>query len=90
MGVVNLFRNALVMRMHIFVARVCARGSSVDMAMGMRVWISLVAALLFLSGCVFAEDSDVIELGGDTFDDGIADLDIILVEFYAPWSDLAS
>lgn len=44
----------------------------------------LLAVLAFLSG-TRAEDSDVIELGEDTFDDGIADLDIVLVEFYAPW-----
>ena len=40
--------------------------------------------LVFLSS-TRAEESDVIELDEDNFDDGIADLDIVLVEFYAPW-----
>ena len=39
--------------------------------------------LLAVSACVIAED--VIELDADTFQDGIADEDIVLVEFYAPW-----
>ena len=45
----------------------------------------LFLCLVLLSRVAWAEDSDVIELDEDTFDDGIADLDIILVEFYAPW-----
>lgn len=47
--------------------------------------VSLVAALLLLSGATSAEGSDVIELDGESFDEGIADLDMVLVEFYAPW-----
>lgn len=43
----------------------------------------LVAALLIVG--IGAEDSDVIELEESNFDEGIAELDIILVEFYAPW-----
>ena len=31
------------------------------------------------------ENSDVLELDKDSFQDGIADRDIVLVEFYAPW-----
>lgn len=31
------------------------------------------------------ENSDVLEFDSDSFQDGIADKDIILVEFYAPW-----
>ena len=43
--------------------------------------------LLVLVAAVVAaeEDSDVLELGSESFQDGIADKDIILVEFYAPW-----
>ena len=42
-------------------------------------------ALLMLVAVVAAEDSDVMELDEDSFKDGVADKDIILVEFYAPW-----
>lgn len=31
------------------------------------------------------ENSDVLEFDSDSFQDGIADKDIVLVEFYAPW-----
>ena len=31
------------------------------------------------------ENSDVLEFDSDSFQGGIADKDIILVEFYAPW-----
>ena len=48
-----------------------------------RVW--LLAVLVLVSGTRAEEESDVIELDEGSFDDGIADLDIILVEFYAPW-----
>lgn len=41
---------------------------------------------LLLALCVaLVAASDVIELGADSFQSGIADKDIILVEFYAPW-----
>lgn len=48
----------------------------------MSRWL-LVALLAVV---VAADDSsDVIELDSESFQDGIADKDIILVEFYAPW-----
>ena len=40
----------------------------------------LLAAIVLAQG----DDSDVLELDADTFDDGIA-APIMLVEFYAPW-----
>jgi len=49
--------------------------------MGRSVLLLLVAVLAF----ALAEESDVLELDAKTFDDGIEDKDIILVEFYAPW-----
>lgn len=47
----------------------------------MRVCLLVV---LLIAG-IQADDSDVIELDESNFNDGIADLDIVLVEFYAPW-----
>ena len=44
----------------------------------------LLLALLAVSS-VTAEDSDVIDLDSESFSDGIANKDIMLVEFYAPW-----
>lgn len=41
--------------------------------------------LLLLTSVGAWADSDVIELDSATFDEGIADLEIVLVEFYAPW-----
>ena len=41
---------------------------------------------LLLALCVaLVAASDVLELGANSFESGIADKDIILVEFYAPW-----
>lgn len=49
----------------------------------MSRWLLLV----LLAVVVSAEDnSDVLEFDSDSFQDGIAGKDIILVEFYAPWS----
>ena len=48
-------------------------------------WSLVLALLLATSSPARAEDSDVLELDSANFDDGIADLDIVLVEFYAPW-----
>ena len=44
-------------------------------------------AILFLFAAlvVAEEDSDVVELDADNFDDRIAGEPIMLVEFYAPW-----
>lgn len=53
------------------------------MRMARSVWWSLV--VLLITSSARAEDSDVIELDEANFDDGIADLDIVLIEFYAPW-----
>lgn len=41
--------------------------------------------LLSLLAMAVAGESDVIELDEKSFDEGIEDEDIILVEFYAPW-----
>ena len=38
-----------------------------------------------LAVVVMAEDSDVLDLDSESFQDAIADKDIMLVEFYAPW-----
>lgn len=54
-----------------------------DCRMGIRVWC-VALGLLLASGAVRAE-SDVMELDSDSFSDGVAGKDIILVEFYAPW-----
>ena len=59
----------------------------------MRTWALLLVrmaswcvVMVLLLGSVGAwADSDVIELDSATFDEGIADLEIVLVEFYAPW-----
>lgn len=44
-------------------------------------------ALLFvLAAIAIAEDDgDVVELDADSFEDGIAGIPMMLVEFYAPW-----
>ena len=52
--------------------------------MGVLVWCA-VLCLLASGAHVRAEESDVLELDADTFQDRIADKDIVLVEFYAPW-----
>ena len=44
-------------------------------------WILLAV----LAVVVVAEDSDVLDLDSESFQDAIADKDIMLVEFYAPW-----
>ena len=44
----------------------------------------LLAAVMAL-GWAFVDASDVIDLDASSFDSGIADKDIMLVEFYAPW-----
>ena len=44
--------------------------------------VLLFCALLYL----VAADGDVIELTDDTFNDEVKKHDIILVEFFAPWS----
>lgn len=41
--------------------------------------------VLLLLASVGAWADNVIELDSATFDEGIADLEIVLVEFYAPW-----
>ena len=43
----------------------------------------LLLALLAVVATV--EGSDVLEFDADSFQSGVADKDIILVEFYAPW-----
>ena len=43
--------------------------------------VYLLAALVVVA----AEDSDVLELDDDSFDDGVANEPTMLVEFYAPW-----
>ena len=44
---------------------------------------------LLLALCVaLVAASDVLELDGNSFESGIADKNIILVEFYAPWYEL--
>ena len=47
----------------------------------------VLTAALLLAGSYWAsaQDSDVIELDSANFDDIVADLDVVLVEFYAPW-----
>ena len=50
--------------------------------MGLVYYLLFLAAVLTVT---LAEESDVLELDGDTFDDAVADKEIILVEFYAPW-----
>ena len=47
--------------------------------------IRSVVVLLLVATAVADDASDVIELDADSFDEGIADEDMILVEFYAPW-----
>ena len=49
----------------------------------MARWVLLLLTTL-CAAALADDDSDVIELDADTFDDGI-DEPIILVEFYAPW-----
>ena len=44
----------------------------------------LLAAALFVAAA-YAQDGDVIELDAANFDDEIADMEVVLVEFYAPW-----
>ena len=41
--------------------------------------------LALLAVVATAEGSDVLEFDADSFQSGVADKDIILVEFYAPW-----
>ena len=48
-------------------------------------WSVLLVLLLAVADKARAQDSDVIELDSANFDDEIADRDIVLVEFYAPW-----
>lgn len=49
-----------------------------------RGFLSLLLAL-----CVaLVTASDVLELDANSFESGVADKDIILVEFYAPWYEL--
>ena len=44
---------------------------------------------LLLALCVaLVTASDVLELDANSFESGVADKDIILVEFYAPWYEL--
>lgn len=45
--------------------------------------VCLLVALLIAG--ISAQESDVIDLDETNFQDSIADMDIILVEFYAPW-----
>lgn len=48
----------------------------------MSRWVCL---LLLAALATAEENSDVIELDADNFDDVLDDLSIALVEFYAPW-----
>lgn len=45
--------------------------------------LSLVVLLVFATGVTFA--SDVIDLKDTNFKNKVADHDIMLVEFFAPW-----
>lgn len=49
----------------------------------MARWVLLLLTTLCVT-VLAEEDSDVLDLDADTFDDGI-DEPIILVEFFAPW-----
>lgn len=51
----------------------------------MEFRLLVLAVVLITSSTTLAEESDVLELDASNFDDQIADLDIALVEFYAPW-----
>ena len=45
----------------------------------------LVVLLVLAVAVVAEDDSDVLELDADNFKDELADREIVLVEFYAPW-----
>lgn len=47
--------------------------------------VLVLAALLLLLVPRPGRASDVLELGDDDFDSGLADRNLALVEFYAPW-----
>lgn len=64
-------------------ACVCMSYHVLKVSLEMAGSVCLLVALLIVG--IGAEDSDVIELEESSFDEGIAELDIILVEFYAPW-----
>lgn len=49
----------------------------------MSRWLLLVLLAVVVAA---EENSDVLEFDSESFSDGVADKDIILVEFYAPWS----
>ena len=48
-------------------------------------WTFLLVLILTASERAWAQDGPVIELDAANFDDGVADEEIMLVEFYAPW-----
>ena len=62
--------------------KVILGASYVECVVVMYRWLLL--ALLAVVATA-EENSDVLELDGDSFKSGIAGKDIVLVEFYAPW-----
>ncbi len=45
----------------------------------------LLLGSLLLVAIAMAQDSDVIELGDDNFTEKTKDVDMMLIEFFAPW-----
>ncbi len=45
----------------------------------------LLLGFLLLVAIAMAQDSDVIELGDDNFTEETKNIDIMLIEFFAPW-----
>jgi hypothetical protein len=45
----------------------------------------LALLFLFAAIAIAQDDSDVLELNSESFEDGIFNQPLVLVEFYAPW-----